>query len=82
MGVCQIQYIILLERVQSVWQKRKERAKEMALRRNKKEITVMSVNLAGVLLLPAIKKHSAIVQRINTPRLSIFANKSLEEWQA
>lgn len=59
--------------------KRKERAKEMALRRNKKEITVMSVNLARVLILSAIEKHSAVVQRINTPRLDIVGNKSLEE---
>lgn len=52
------------------------------MRRNKKKITVMSVNLAGVLMMPAVEKHSAVVQRINTPRLDIFANKSLEEWQA
>lgn len=53
-----------------------------SMRENLKEIPVTPVRLLRVLILPAIKKHSAVVQRINTPRLDIFANKSLEEWQA
>lgn len=46
---------------------------------NLREIPVMPVRHSGVLMLPAIEKHSAIVERINTPRLDIFGNKSLEE---
>lgn len=49
---------------------------------NLKEIPVMLVRHSGVLMMPAIEKPSAIIQRINTPRLDIVGNKSLEEWQA
>ena len=52
------------------------------MRENLKGIPVMSVRRSGVLMLSAIEKHSAVVQGINTPRLDIFVNKSLEEWQA
>lgn len=44
-----------------------------------RKIPMTHVRLSGVLMLSAIEKHSAVVQRINTPRLDIFANKSLEE---
>lgn len=53
-----------------------------SMRENLKEIPVMTVRHSGVLMMSVLEKHSAVVQRINTPRLNIFANKSLEEWQA
>lgn len=45
-------------------------------------IPVMLVRHSGVLMIPAIEKPSAIIQRINTPRLDKVGNKSLEVWQA
>lgn len=44
-----------------------------------RKIPMMHVRLSGVFMMPAVEKHSAVVQRINTPRLDIVENKSLEE---